>query len=256
MNGFQKHGLTHISASQINAFRTSPAAWIARYIEKRTFPANWNMIRGLAAEKGVDCVARKAMSISSGIGEAMSELERLSVGWPDQDKGLTDNTPLIEKWVELCSMHLREEFTEYNNIDSQVKISIPCALGNGASIEIVGYMDWIATNTATGEVKIYDMKTTSRAPSKMSLSHRIQGAIYMASQDVDSPECEFVYCLTRKANPILALPLSMEDALAAINIALQTVRAMNSLLMVGGTKTDPIPLASCFVDDPESFYFK
>ena len=53
MNGFQRHGIGHLSASSINTFAAEPALWIMERLLKRRGPVGCSAHRGTAGEAGI-----------------------------------------------------------------------------------------------------------------------------------------------------------------------------------------------------------
>ena len=53
MNGFEKFGIGHLSASSINLAKNAPDVWMAQKLAKKRFPGSPAMTRGIAIEDAV-----------------------------------------------------------------------------------------------------------------------------------------------------------------------------------------------------------
>src|SRR5215467_14152765 len=54
MNGFELHGITHLSASQLNMWVSEPGLWIIEKLLKRSVPVGAAAHRGSAIERGIE----------------------------------------------------------------------------------------------------------------------------------------------------------------------------------------------------------
>jgi hypothetical protein len=53
MNGFEKHGIKHLSASSINLWTNAPDVWVASYLFKKRTPMGAAAMRGICTEDAV-----------------------------------------------------------------------------------------------------------------------------------------------------------------------------------------------------------
>ena len=190
MDGFQKHGIDHLSASSINLWANAPDVWVMQYLfGKRTpmGPAPW---RGICVE---DAVVDTLLggSEQNAIKAALDKFDkRFLIG----DEATTKERDMIEPMVQIAVEELMEfgkpEFPEGEN--KQEKISIT-AKGNGWSIPVIGYLDLVFPQHGT----VIDLKTTGRIPSKMSAEHQIQRAIYAAAKG--NMAVKFLYVSGKKS---------------------------------------------------------
>ena len=68
MNGFERHGITHSSASQLNKWNACQGAWVAHYLFKqRVGSVSAAMYRGICSEEGVKSVITKECSVEQAI---------------------------------------------------------------------------------------------------------------------------------------------------------------------------------------------
>ena len=56
MNGFEKHGIKHLSNSSISLWESNPAQWVMSYLLKEKRPTSAAMQRGVAVEDAVVAV--------------------------------------------------------------------------------------------------------------------------------------------------------------------------------------------------------
>lgn len=176
MNGFEKHGIEHVSASSINLWAACPHMWIAQYLfgKKSAFGAAAKS--GLLVEEAVVNVLMRGFTQEQAIESARAQYNKFIGLLPsDSDAKRGDAIP------EMIAMTL-EEFKPYGIPEfektitgdfKQKKIEIICN-GNGWSLPIIGYLDFHFPNTGT----ILDLKTTLRMPSEMSDAHKRQACIY------------------------------------------------------------------------------
>ena len=191
MDGFQKHGIDHLSASSINLWSNAPDVWVMQYLfGKRTpmGPAPW---RGICVE---DAVVDTLLggSEQDAITAALAKFDkRFLIG----DEATTKERDMIEPMVQIAVEELREfgkpEFPDGEN--KQEKISIT-AKGNGWSIPVIGFLDLVFPQHGA----VIDLKTTGRIPSKMSAEHQIQRAIYSAAKG--NMVVKFLYVSPKKAS--------------------------------------------------------
>ena len=53
MNGFEKHGIKHLSASSINLWINAPDVWVASYLFGKRTPMGAAAMRGICTEDAV-----------------------------------------------------------------------------------------------------------------------------------------------------------------------------------------------------------
>ena len=97
-----------------------------------------------------------------------------------------------------------------------------------------------------------DLKTTSKAPSKWSLSHGIQAAIpkAVAQQTGQRPSVKFLYCLTRQKDPFVWLEMTEGDEY--LKKFKFTVTQMEKLLRLSDDSNEII---ASIPHNPDSFYW-
>jgi hypothetical protein len=195
MNGFEKHGLNHTSASQINMYANAPCAWAAKYLYGQKFPFGLAPRAGVLVEDAVAAVlsgemnaqdateqAVKTYNKASAIGATKSE-EKRGEGIPSMiELALAELEPFGKPEFDVCLQKGRK----------QKSIELLCN-GDGWSLPIVGYTDFDYPDHGL----IVDLKTTMKMPSVMSAEHTRQGAIYKKASG--NHAVKFLYVTPKKA---------------------------------------------------------
>lgn len=191
MNGFEKHGIDHLSASSINLWANAPDVWVMQYLHGQrtpfTSPAPW---RGICVE---DAVVETLMggSEAEAIAKALAKFDQR---FPIGDEKTTKERDMVQPMVHIAVEELMEfgkpEFADAEN--KQEKISIT-AKGNGFEVPVIGFLDLVYPQHGL----VVDLKTTSRMPSSMSAEHRLQRAIYAKAKN--NMAVKFLYVTPKKA---------------------------------------------------------
>ncbi len=174
MDGFQKHGIDHLSASSINLWTNAPDVWVMQYLHGLRTPMGPAPWRGICVE---DAVAHTLMggSEAEAIQMAHDKFDkRFMLGDEATTKERNMIQPMIQQSVEELMEFGKPEFPEESK---QEKISIT-AKGDGWSIPVIGFLDIVYPQHGL----VIDLKTTGRVPSKMSAEHQLQRAIYQKAK--------------------------------------------------------------------------
>ena len=190
MNGFEKHGIDHLSASSINLWSNCPDLWVVSYLFGRRTPMGPAPWRGICVE---DAVVATLMggSEEDAINKALEKFDaRFVIG----DEKTTKERDLIKPMVQVAV----EELTEFGKPQfpeegGQNKISIT-AKGDGWSIPVIGFIDLYFPQHGL----VVDIKSTTRVPSSMSPDHVRQRAIY--AKAMGNNAVKFLYLSSKKAN--------------------------------------------------------
>lgn len=195
MNGFEKHGLNHTSASQINTWANAPCVWVARYLYGKKGSFGLAARAGILVEDAVVAVltgqmsaeqateqATKTYNKAAAIGASSAELKR-GAGIPGM--------------IELALAELDQYGTpEFDggviNGFKQKRTELMCH-GDGYSLPITGYIDFDYPQHGL----TVDLKTTMAAPKNMSKEHSRQGAIYKRA--MGNHAMKFLYVTPTKA---------------------------------------------------------
>ena len=189
MNGFDKHGIKHLSASSINLWTNAPDVWVAQYLFGRRGPMSAAAMRGICTEDAVVAVLQG----KNADGALDQALEKFDQTFPIGDEKTTKERAMIQPCMELAVQELEQygepEFPE----EGQEKISIT-AKTDDYEIPVIGYLDLVFPKHGV----VIDLKTTGRCPSVMSAEHQLQRAIYQKAKG--NQIVKFLYVTPKKTN--------------------------------------------------------
>lgn len=167
MNPFEKHGLTHLSPTQINNFAADPAFWAYKYLVRGSDSVGPSAWRGSAVEAGLDYwlfkrdrgAAQKAALDRFEL-EAMGELsEKL-------DKQRANIFPMLDQAIELFDDKPEPTVRQFD-IEYWIE---------GIEVPLVGKLDYEWPDEG------YDLKTTERMPSQIRDGHGRQISVYQVAR--------------------------------------------------------------------------
>jgi hypothetical protein len=237
-NGFELHGITHLSNSSISLWESNPAQWVMNYLLKEKQPSSAAMQRGVAVEDAV-----VAFFDGTTLGGAVAVgLARFDKVITFADEKSEKERAAIEPMIELAIGELQPYGKPQFSIDgSQEKVSITCA-GDGWKIPVIGYLDFVYPKHGL----VVDLKTTMRMPSTMIQSHRRQRCIYQRCLG-GNQQVKFLYVTPKKSG-------WLEDG--DVNEELAIVKAhCNRLERFLRVSDDAEYLASIVPVDPTHFYW-
>ena len=189
MNGFQKHGIKHLSPSSINLWTNAPDVWVAQYLFGKRGPMSAAAMRGICTEDAVVAVLQG----KNADGALDAALEKFDQTFPIGDEKTTKERAMIQPCMELAIQELEQygepEFPE----EGQEKISIT-AKTDDYEIPVIGYLDLVFPKRGV----VIDLKTTGRCPSVMSAEHQLQRAIYQKAKG--NQVVKFLYVTPKKTN--------------------------------------------------------
>lgn len=239
-NGFELHGITHLSNSSISLWESNPAQWVMNYLLKEKRPSSAAMQRGVAVE---DAVVAFFDGSSSTLGGAVAAgLARFDKAITFADEKTEKERAAIAPMIELAVGELQQYGKPQFSIDgSQEKVSITCA-GDGWKIPVIGYLDFVYPEHGL----VVDLKTTMRMPSTMIQSHRRQRCIYQRCKG-GNQQVKFLYVTPKKSG-------WLQDG--DVNEELAVVKAhCNRLERFLSVSDDAEYLASIVPVDPTHFYW-
>tara|TARA_B100000902_G_scaffold59611_1_gene66612 strand:- start:6673 stop:7524 length:852 start_codon:yes stop_codon:yes gene_type:complete len=253
-NGFELHGLKHISVSQVNKFRSASDAWFAQYMMNKKFPIGVSAWQGLAVEAGITAGLFNDWEVDQCIDRAIDTFNKslISKDIDNFAEVINKHHPIIKRMVETGYEQLRPfgKPTPPPKDEHQHKIEVPVQLEDKSRITNLGYLDFVYQ----GKHTIVDLKTSSRAPSGWNLSHGIQAAVYKESMRAktggENWEVKFLYVLTRQKDPFVWL--TMDDPHYYMKVFKRTVNTMDRLLRVSEDKNE---IKKFIVHDPDTFYW-
>ena len=242
MNGFEKHGIKHLSASSINLWTNAPDVWVASYLFKKRTPMGAAAMRGICTE---DAVANTLTGKLHKAGALDQALEKFDSMFFMADEKITKERAMIEPCMELTLQELehygKPEFPE----DGQTKISITATDRNDDgeviwSVPVIGYLDFVFPDHGV----VIDLKTTGRIPSKMSPEHQLQRAIYQKARG--NQVVKFLYVSSKKTNM-----LEDGDPTEILGKAKKQIARLEKFLRAGSAEDirEVIPV------NPNSFYW-
>jgi hypothetical protein len=231
-NPFERHGLAHLSASQLNLYRASPALWVVEYLLRMRGSVGVAAHCGTAVEAGVAAgLLDPAMAVENCTAIAQKRYRELTL--------LSGDAKRDDKGAEIPGMvgHALEALRPYG-VPSATQQRIEVRLDDVA-VPVIGFKDF----SFDAHGLDVDLKTSARLPSQMSPEHRVQGAIYFSA----SGNREQRFCYATKAKGTVYLLEEPHEALAqARRIAL----AMSRLLALSA---DAAEIAGLLVPDYSQF---
>ena len=252
-NGFEIHGLKRISVSNVNKFREAPDAWAVQYLGKQRFPSGWAAVQGQAVEAGVELSLFNGLGIDDAQQHAISFLKKESLFFDNKLEEIEKRTPIIKRMVENALEQLMPlgmpELPEEGTRQHSIRVPVRFAEGDNGTVDLLGYLDfWYPEHNL-----IVDLKTTSKAPSKWSLSHGIQAAVYqkaIAAKHGKEPQVKFLYCLTRQKDPFIWM--EMTEGAEYLKKFKFTVQQMEKLLRLSNDSNEII---ASIPHNPDTFYW-
>lgn len=237
MGHFETHGISHLSASQINTWINAPSLWVLEKLLGKRGQMGCSAHRGTAAEAGISAgLFNPAMTQEECVAVAMPVYDRLTAlsGDPKRDTERAVIPGMITQGLKL-----REHGAPIKpNSGDQHKIEVRL---EGVSVPIIGYLDWLYAD------EVLDLKTTMRVPSSMSDTHLRQASLYkMAHMD---KRVRFFYASDKKSEKHTLTREQYDNAIRQLTCA-----AMRLERFLGVSK-DKMELAAIVPHSSESFYF-
>ena len=233
-NPFSAYGIKHLSPSSCSQFVSSPASFLLERCMGKRSAVGCAAYRGSAVEHGLALGLMNGATTDECVDAAEIEYWRLSALSAD---------PKREKEADAIADMVRnalDEFRPYGTPTSaQGKVEWHV---NGLAVPMIGFYDfeWSQHNI------LVDLKTTHALPSKISIKHARQVALYNVARggNVDAR----VGYVTSKKVATYHLENSSEHVKALERIA----HAIQNFLSLSN---DPIELSKFIVPDVDSFYF-
>jgi len=254
-NGFVTHNIKRISVSQINKWRESPDSYVCQYLGKARFPFGIAAVQGKAVELGVDLGLFEGEDIDGCVKKAVRYLKDESLTLPNRLEELEKRIPVIERMTATALEHLmplgKPDDPPKDQKQHSVGTNVRFRAGDGGTVPLLGYLDYYYEEKNL----VVDLKTTSKAPTKWSLSHGIQAAVYQAavkSMTGKKPAVKFGYALTRQRDPWVWLELSDDDAAKYLKIFKQSVTQLEAFLSLSD---DSNRLIAATPHNPDTFYW-
>lgn len=237
MNAFEQHGISHLSASQINTWINAPSLWVLEKLmgHRGTFGAAAH--RGTAVEAGVSAgLFDPAMTPEACAEAAYPVYDRLTAlsGDPKRESEREVIPGMVKQGLSLREHGLptRPNFGDQHKVEVRLE---------GVSVPIIGFLDFLYAD------EILDLKTTLRVPTSMSETHLRQASIYKTAHF--DKRVRFFYVSDKKANKITLTREEYDRAMAQIVGAAQRLERFLAL------SKDKAELAAIVPHSSDSFYF-
>lgn len=236
MNGFEKHGIKHLSASSINLWTNAPDVWVAQYLFNKRSPLSAAAMRGICTEDAVVAVLTGDSEVAEAVKAAHDKFDKtFMVG----NEKTTKERNMIEPCMALAIDQLKEYGKPEFPDEGQQKVSIT-AKTDDYEIPVIGYLDFVYPEHGV----IVDLKTTGRMPSTMSPEHQLQRAIYQKARG--NQTVKFLYVTPKKTSM-----LEDGDPTELLNYAKKQISRLEKFLRAG-TKND---IKEVIPVNPNSFYW-
>lgn len=191
MNGWEKHGIKHMSPSALNMWIDCSGAWVAKYLYGQQFKFGVAPQIGVLVEKVVANALLERMDLEDAIKEAEGVFNKNNaLNTSEKDRARVAD---IRAMSELAYAELKPYGKPDFNGEDQHKIELLCK-GAGWELPVIGYLDFYYPDRGL----IIDLKTTLRMPSVMSDAHKRQQAIY--SKAMGNCGVKFLYVTPKKAS--------------------------------------------------------
>lgn len=236
MNGFEKHKIGHLSASSINLWTNAPDLWVAKYLHghKQAF--------GPAPRRGqvVETLVHDVLTGTKFEKAEKAALARFDRDFPFADEATTKERDLIAPMAEIAIAELEQYGLPDAGGDEQHRISITADFGDW-SIPVIGFLDF----TFPEHGLIVDLKTSGRMPSKMSMEHQRQAAIYQAA--MGNQKVRFLYVTGKKAGW-----LECDDVQAVLRETKNHIRRLECFLRLHNAEE----ALACVPANQHNFYWR
>lgn len=238
MNAFEKHNITHLSASHVNLFISAPALWAASYLLKRRTPVGPAAHRGTAIEHGVEAgLFDPEMPVE--VAQKMAQAKFHTLTRLSADGRIEKERETIDGSVAVALAELRQYGVPEKPADGrQHKLEVTL---EGVPVPVIGFLDFIWPQHGI----IGDLKTTARIPSEISEAHARQGSLYL--RHGSNMECRMIYVSKSKVAAYV-----VTDAASHVASFVQAAQAIERFLSLSD---DPEHLTRCFAPDLSSFYW-
>lgn len=233
-NAFAKFGIEHLSPSTCNLFVSSPAMFVMQKVMKIRTSVGAAAHRGTAVEVGIAHALITGSGVAAAQEVARQEFAKLTA--LSTDPRIDKEQSSIAEMVKV-GLHELSKYGPPTSTQGAIKHRF-----EGLAVPFIGFYDFEWANHGV----LVDLKTTHALPSKISINHARQVALYIAARG-DNLEARISY-VTSKKSATYTLENGREHlkALHAIGMTIQRFLEISD---------DPKVLASLVVPDVDSFYF-
>lgn len=236
-NSFERHGLSHLSASQINLFAAAPSLWVLEKLLKVRGRVGCSAHRGSSVESGISHgLFDHAASEEDCVATALKQYDKLTALSGDDKR--EKERGVIPGMVK-NGLALRERGNPIRpNDGDQHRIEV---MIEGIPIPLVGFLDFELAD------EVIDTKTTNAIPSQMPPAHARQFSLYKHAKMDKRMRGAYI---SSKRMDILTLDRDTYDRSMVEIVAM--AKRMERFLSVSD---DPQELAAIVSHDPSTFYW-
>ena len=220
MKTFEKHNVTHLSASSINEYIANPAKWVLRVSGYKDIFGNPAMWRGSATDNAIcKALQNEDFTLQDAIRSSVEDYDTFwskSVSQTEIDlQKVEAEKSSLAKYVQTAFEYYRDR--PYRPIEIQKKISLNI---DPKYPEIIGYIDFLY------EEVVCDMKTVARLPSETPESVNRQLSIY-AYAEKKPAIVDYVHC-TKTSSQVVSREINdLDHHFKVVN---QAVSSMEKIL--------------------------
>ncbi|MGB0854888.1 MAG: hypothetical protein ACPGSI_16450 [Pikeienuella sp.] len=240
MNGFEQHGIDHVSASSLNTYAAEPALWVMERLLKKRGPVGCAAYRGRAIEHGVSLgLFAPEMEVEACQDSALKEYDRETALNGDHNR--QKERDAIPGAVEIALAELRQYgVPDRPNNERQHKVSIDL---EGVAVPCIGFTDFEYPQHGM----LIELKTQLRLASSISVAHARQVSVYQAAKG--NWQARVAYVTPKKVGVYV---LEQEQCREGINSLTQTAIRLERFLRLS---KDPEELAGLVVPNYDHFFW-
>lgn len=190
-NGFEQHGIAHLSPSSLNLWAAEPALWVMERLLGKRAPVGCAAHRGTAVEHGVvlGLMATDTVAYGECIEAAMREYDRLTAlsGDPKRDQERDAIPGCVTEALQALQPYGRPTAPPEGHHQHRAEITLP-----DVPVPVIGFKDLVYDQ----HNMVVDLKTQLRLTSDIPPAHARQGAVYVVGTNA---EMRFCYATPKKA---------------------------------------------------------
>ncbi len=240
MNSFERHGITHLSASSLNSYIAAPALWVMERLLGKRAPVGCSAHRGTAVEGGVSMgLFDPSANVETCQQAALASYDRLTALSSDHRReSEREGIPgMVEQGLrELRQYGVPDRPCQGHQEKSETQLE-------GCHVPLIGFLDFAWSKHGI----LLDTKTSTKLVSEISASHKRQVAGYVHARQ--NWQGRVTYITPKKLATYI---LEREDYEEGIRQMTGAARSLGKLLAVSD---DPQEIAALFWPDLDHFYW-
>ncbi len=247
MNGFERHGIDHLSGSSINKSIEDMSAWCVSYLMRQRFPGSAAADRGKSVEIGVahglfnpDVTIKECVELGV---ETYKQYNQAAFNLNAEE--IEKEQQNVEAMIPMALAELRPlgvptpaEGTNQHQVNLEY-----CFDGDDDVVNITGFLDFYYAD----QPLIVDLKTTKRSPSGWSQPHALTASIYSVA--MQSP-VKYLYVTPKKT---VWLELDEFTLTEHMTLMRESIRRLERFLSLSD---DAEKLTKSAPHNPSSFYWR